>query len=79
MFHVFKTIIPLSEFSYNHMQNILRKIKKLNKFTQIRKTFVSVFECFFSASAKNLLLQRRQEARLCSHIVLRFFQYFLIS
>ena len=45
MFHVFKTIIPLSEFFYNHMQNILRKIKKLNKFTQIRKTFVSVFEC----------------------------------
>ena len=56
----------------NPLQNVLGKVKKLNKVRQYQKALISVFPHFLSTSAKNLFLQGKLDTGLCPHAVFRF-------
>ena len=49
---------------YIPVQNVLGEIKNSRKFRQNRKTLMSVFAYFLSASSKNLFLQGRLGTKL---------------
>ena len=75
---IFYPIVRSSSTKYysniykNHVQSILRKIKKSSKVTQNWKENDTVSACFLRSITKNLFLQGRLGTRLCPHVVLRF-------
>ena len=56
----------------NHVQSILRKIKKSSKVTQNWKKNDTVCACFLCAIAKNLFFQGRLGTRLCPILDIKF-------
>ena len=68
-----------SPSTYNPGQNIWNKIDKSSKTGQDKKSLISTFACFLTATAKVSFLEGRLGTGLCLDLSLRFFYYFLIS